>query len=272
MGKNKLLNVVLEIECRYKKFLDLRTRIARCIRHKERYYMVKKMVTVEKAIIAKLVKAGKHFEVLVDPDIAYDLRSGKSVSVAKMLATNQIFADAKKGDCVGANDLEHAFGTSDATKIAEVIVKTGDIQLTTEFRRKKVEEKRKQIATLISRAAIDPRTHMPHPTDRILNAMEQAHVNIDPLVPAEQQVSEIVKAVKQVLPMSIEEVELTVEIPAKYGPRASAAIREYGQPKEQWAGANLIITIKIPAGLKEKFFTHMSGISEGNARITEKRA
>ena len=44
------------------------------------------MVTVEEAIIAKIDKAGKHFEVLVDPNIAYELREGKIVSISKMLA------------------------------------------------------------------------------------------------------------------------------------------------------------------------------------------
>ena len=229
------------------------------------------MVTVEKAIIAKLEKSGKRFEVLVDPDIAYDLRSGKAVSLSKMLAISQIFSDAKKGDRVPTGDLERAFGTADANKIAEVIVKTGEIQLTTDFRRKKIEEKRKQIATLISRAAIDPRTKMPHPPERVLNAMEQSHVNIDPFAPAEQQTEGVIKAIKAVLPMSIEEVDLIVEVPAKYGSAVQRAAREYGSGKEQWSGANFMLHIKIPAGLKEKFFSHMSGISEGNAKIVEKK-
>lgn len=230
-----------------------------------------RMVTVEKAIIAKLNKGGKWFEVLVDPELAYDLRSGKSVSINKMLAISQIFTDAKKGDRVTIADLENAFGTSEANKVAEIIVKTGEIQLTAEFRRKKTEEKRKQIASLISRAAIDPRTKMPHPHERVLNAMEQAHVNVDPFIPAEQQTADAIKAIKPILPLSIEEVELRVEIPAQYSGRVHGAIREYGTYSEQWVGQTLAITIKIPAGLKEKFYSHMTGITENNARINEKK-
>jgi ribosome maturation protein SDO1 len=229
------------------------------------------MVTVEKAIVAKLARKGKHFEVLVDPEIAYDLRSGKPVSLGKMLATNQIFSDAKKGDRVGINEIESVFGTSDINKAAEIIVKEGEIQLTTDFRRKKTEEKRKQIATLISRAAIDPRTRTPHPSERVLNAMEQAHINIDPFISAEQQVSEVVKAIKQILPMSIEEIEISIEIPAKYSARIQGVVREYGSFREQWAGANLILTGKIPAGMKDKFYSHITGVTENTARITEKK-
>lgn len=232
---------------------------------------VSNMVTVEKAIIARLEKSGKRFEVLVDPDIAYDLRSGKQVSASKMLAVGQIFSDAKKGDRLSTTDIEKAFGTTDVNKIAELIVKTGDVQLTTEFKRKKIEEKRKQIATLISRAAVDPRTKLPHPPERVLNAMEQAHVNIDPFLAADQQTEAVIKAIKQILPMSIEEVEIVVEAPAKYGSAIQKAAREYGAGKEQWMGATFVLQIKIPAGLKAKFLTHMSGITEGNAKIVEKK-
>ena len=230
-----------------------------------------RMVTVEKAIVAKLDKAGKRFEILVDSDLAYDLRSGKPVSAGKLLAINQVFSDAKKGDRATTSDLEKAFGTSDVNKIAEIIVKTGEVQMTTEFRRKKAEEKRRAIATLIARAAIDPRTHVPHPPERILNAMEQAHVNVDPFMAAEQQVGDAIKAVKTILPLSIEEIELSVEVPATYSGRVMAVIKEYGAFKEEWVGGNLVLAGKIPAGLKGKFYSHITGVTEGNARITEKK-
>ena len=228
------------------------------------------MVTIEKAIIAKIEKDGKKFEVLVDPDIAYDLRDGKSASVQKMLAVNEIFTDSKKGDRAGPKDLEESFGTNDVFEIAEKIVKEGDIQVTTEFRRKKVEEKRKAVATIISRAGIDPRTRTPHPPERILTAMEQAHVSIDPFQAAETQVPEILKAIKPIIQISVEEIEMTVEIPAKYSGRVYGALKEYGKYSEQWAGDMLVLKIKIPAGLKEKFYSQIAGLTSGEARITEK--
>ena len=98
------------------------------------------MVTVEKAIIARIDKYGKHFEILVDSELAYDLKENKSVSINKMLAINQVFTDAKKGMKAGAGDLQKAFNTDDVEKIASIIVKEGDLQLTTDFRRRKVDE------------------------------------------------------------------------------------------------------------------------------------
>lgn len=227
------------------------------------------MVTVDKAIIAKLTKGGKHFEVLVDPDLAYDLRSGKQISVQKMVAVNMVFHDAKKGDKAGPHDLQKSFGTEDAMKISEAIVKEGDIQLTTEFRRKKTEEKRKQVAGLIARQAVDPRTKAPHTQDRILNAMEQAHVNIDPFRAAEHQAGDVIKAIKGILPLSIEEIELQVSVDAKYSGRVYQIAKEYGSYTENWTGQTLTLKIKIPAGLKERFYSALAGATEGTVRVQE---
>ena len=121
------------------------------------------MVTIDEAIIAKIVKDGKHFEVLVDPDIAYDLKEGRIISLSRMLAINMVFTDAKKANKAAPSEIEKAFGTSDVEKIAEDIVKHGDIQLTTDFRRRKIDERKKQIAAFINRNAINPQTKAPHP-------------------------------------------------------------------------------------------------------------
>lgn len=229
------------------------------------------MVTVDEAIIAKYSREGKHFEILVDPDLAYDLKEGKTVSLSRMLAVNTVFTDARKADKASPSDIQKAFGTSDMEKIAEFIVKHGEVQLTTEFRRKKVEEKRKQIAAFISRNAINPQTRVPHPPERILTAMEQARVNIDPFRPAEQQVDDVVKAIKSIIPISIEEIVLDIEIPAKYSARAYGLLKELGTlQKDNWlSDGSLFAKLLIPAGLKESVFRRLGAITEGNARIEE---
>ena len=230
------------------------------------------MVTVEEAIIAKIDKSGKHFEILVDPNIAYDLREGKSVSLSRMLAVNLVCTDAKKGDRASPADIEKAFGTTDLEKIAEFIVKNGEIQLTTELRRKKIEERKRQIATLISRNAINPQTRTTHPPERILAAMEQSHLQVDPFRPAEQQVEDAIKVIKTILQISVEEVSLHVHIPAQYSSRAYGAVKELGIEKEQWGSdGSLTATVRIPAGLRETIFRKLGNLTEGTARVEEQK-
>ena|SRR3989344_434578 len=234
--------------------------------------MVNSMVTVDEAIIAKHMKDNKHFEILVDPELAYQAREGKIVSLSRMLAINQVFTDAKKATKASDADVKAAFGTNDVEKVAEQIVKHGEIQITTDFRRKKVEEKKKQIAAFISRQAVNPQTKMPHPQERIMNAMEQARVHIDPFKPAEQQVETTLKAIQSVLPISVEETTIHVDVPAQYAGHAFGIIKELGIVEDQqWMNdGSLHVKIRFPAGLKEKVYSRLNSVTQGNVRITEK--
>ncbi|MEM7819234.1 MAG: ribosome assembly factor SBDS [Candidatus Aenigmatarchaeota archaeon] len=228
------------------------------------------MVTVDEAVIAKYEKDGKHFEILVDPELAYELKDGKSVSIQKMLAINAIFTDARKGDRPSNADILKIFGTNDIEKISEFIIKNGEVQLTTEFRRKKIDEKKRQIAALISRFAINPQTRLPHPQERILTAMEQINISIDPFKPAEQQVDNVVKLLKSILPLSLEELTLIVEIPAKYTGRAYGILKEYNVHQDKWLNdGTLVARITIPAGLKENIYRRLGALCEGNLKIEE---
>ena len=228
------------------------------------------MVTVDEAVIARIEIKGKHFEILVDSEIAYELREGKNVSLSRMLAVNQIFTDTRKGTKASDADVRKEFGTDDVEKVAEHIVKKGDIQLTTEFKRRKTEERRKQIASMISKNAINPQTKAPHPQERVLAAMDQARFNADPFKPAEQQVDDALKAVKSVLPISMEEITLLVEIPARHASRCYGLLKEYRILQDRWlSDGSLSAKIIIPAGLRENIFRMLNNATQGEARIQE---
>lgn len=228
------------------------------------------MVTIDEAIIARIEIKGKHFEILVDSEIAYGLKEGKIVSISRMLAVNQVFTDARKGTKASNAEIMKEFGTDNLDKIAEHIIKKGSIQLTTEFKRRKTDERRKQIATLISRNAINPQTKAPHPQDRILAVMDQVRFNTDPFRPAEQQVDDALKAIKSVLPISMEEATLAIEIPAKYASRCYGMLKEYKMLQDKWlSDGSFCAKITIPAGLKESVFRMLNSATQGEVKIQE---
>jgi ribosome maturation protein SDO1 len=53
--------------------------------------------------------------------------------------------------------MKKAFKTVDPLKIADEILKKGTLQLTTDQRRKMVEDKKRQVIDFISRQAVDPK-------------------------------------------------------------------------------------------------------------------
>src|SRR5512136_968980 len=139
------------------------------------------MVALDESIIAHIKTHGKMFEIFVDPDGALAFKKGDAVKIENILAVEDVFLDAKNGDRPAEQDIINAFGTKDVLKIAEKILLEGELQLTTEQRRKIQEEKKRQVISFIARNAINPQTKAPHPPARIETAMDEAGIHIDPM-------------------------------------------------------------------------------------------
>ena len=212
-----------------------------------------------------MTKDNEHFEVLVKPQKALDFRMGKMAAITEVLAAETIFLDANKGTKPSEESLRKAFGTTESLKIAETILTKGTLQLTTEQRRKMIEDKRKQIVDFISRQSVDPRTNLPHPPTRIENAMEQVRYSIDPFKPVEEQAKDIIKLLRTILPLKMEQITVGVTIPAEYSARAYGTIKGFGTIKrEEWrANGSWYGVLEMPAGVYAPFINKLGEITKG---------
>lgn len=220
----------------------------------------------EKYTTARITKGSDHFEILVKPEKALDYRIGKLAAITEVLVSETIYSDASKGTKVSEENLRKAFSTTDSLKIAETILKTGTLQLTTEQRRKMVDEKRKQIVDFITRQCVDPKTNLPHPPLRIENAMEQIHYSIDPFKPVEEQARDIIKLLRTILPLKIEQVSVAVTVPAQYSAKAYGTMKGLGTIKrEEWrADGSWHGVLEMPAGLYAPFLEKLGDVTKGN--------
>lgn len=226
------------------------------------------MVSLEKAVIARLTKNSLHFEILVDPDAVLEIKKGKSIPIEDVLAANVVFRDARKGERAPDEDLEKAFKTNDTKRITEEIIKRGDVQLTTEQRRRMVEEKKTQIADIISRQGVNPQTKLPHPQSRILNAMEEARVNIDPFKPANEQMQAVLEKIRSIIPISFETIQVAVKIPIEYAGKASVIVHKLAPvKKEEWRSDAWIALIEIPAGMQADIYQKLNDLTAGKVEV-----
>lgn len=222
------------------------------------------MTSLDKAIIASYEKEGKRFEIFVDPDAAYSYIEGSKKDLKNILVADEVYSDSKKGERAKAGDVQKIFGTTDMIKILEFILEKGEVQLTTEQRRKKVGERRKQIIAILLREAIDPRTKAPHTQIRIENALEQARVHVDPFKDPREQIDDIVKALRPILPMKFEKIQVAVKIPASFSQRCYGAVKNYGIKKEQWTKeGDLIVVIEIFAGMQGEVYDRLNKMTNG---------
>lgn len=225
------------------------------------------MVALDKAVIARLKTHGKNFEVLVDPDGALNFKKGETVSIENILAVEDVFEDAGRGDRPAEEDIVSAFGTTDPLSIAGKIIKEGELQLTTEQRRRMQEEKRKQVISMIAQNAINPQTKMPHPPARIEQAMVEAGVHIDPLKSVDELVQITMKAIRPLIPIRFEEVKIAVKISPEFAAKAYGSIADFGNiTKEEWQNdGSWIGIVTIPAGLQEDFYNLVNRLTRGSA-------
>ena len=202
----------------------------------------------------------------MDPDLAYMYRVGQKKELNNVLAVEEVFKNFKKGERHTSSSLQKAFGTNDVWQIAERILKNGEIQLTTDQKRKMLEEKRKQIVALIMREAIDPRTGAPHTQMRIEQAIDESRVHIDGFKEAAQQMEDVIKALRPIIPLKFEHIRVAARIPPDFAQRIYGSLKGYGIQKEEWAkDGSLIVVIEMPAGMQGEFYERINKLTAGSA-------
>ena len=224
------------------------------------------MVSLDDAVIARFKKGEDRFEVLVDPYAAADLIDGKDINILQSLAIDAVFEDSKKGKHAAEESLQKIFGTTNIEEISKKIILKGDIQLTTEQRHKMQQNKKNRIIETIAKNAMDPKTKSPHPRQRIELAMEQAGVHVDPFKPVSEQVKIIIESLRPIIPISMEQIRISVKIPAEYIGRAYGAVRNFGSlEREEWqSDGSWIGIIRLAAGMQTEFYDKINDLTKGN--------
>lgn len=229
------------------------------------------MTSLDDAVVARMEREGKTFEIFVDPDLAWDIRRGEKEFSMEVLAVDDIFKDAGSGERPSEDDLLLAFDTTKLPQIAERIIKKGELHLTAEQKRKKAEEKRKQIVEKIARNAVNPQTGLPHPPARIESVMEEAKVSVDPFMPAAEQIRTVVDLIRPLLPISFEKKKYKIDLPPQYASKCYGDVKHVSEiVKEEWLNdGHLILTVEIAAGASSELMDVLNKTTHGTVMIQE---
>ena len=216
-------------------------------------------------VIARFESHGERFEIIVSPDAIEKVRDGNPLD-AEALASEFIFSDAKKGKKASEDKMEEVFTTNSIEEIAKTIILKGDVQLTTEQRHKMQNNKKKRIVETIAKNAMDPKTKAPHPRQRIELAMEEAGIHIDPFKPVSEQVKIIIEALRPIIPISMDQIRISVKIPAEYIGRAYGTVRTFGAlEREDWqSDGSWVGIIRLAAGMQTEFYDKINDLTKGN--------
>ena len=221
------------------------------------------------AVVIGIKKGHLRFEILVDPNLAFDYRRGEDIPLQDILKSYNIYEDARRGEHATESLVKDAFGSDDIFDIAPEIIKLGEFKLTHEQRIELVDEKTEAIIDNISKRAMNPQTGHPHPPDRIRQAMEEAKVRVDPFISVDEQVPNVVKALRVIIPISFESVKLQIMIPATYAGKGYNMVANAGIIKTEswnldgsWNGL-----IELPAQKRQELYDELNKLTKGQIRI-----
>jgi ribosome maturation protein SDO1 len=227
------------------------------------------MISLDEAVTARLESHGQRFEVLVDPDAALTIKRDEfDGDLEEVIAAEDVFEDASRGDRPPEDALEEVFDTTDPLEVIPQVIKRGEIQITAEQRREMQEQKRRDLINRITRNAVNPQMDdAPHPPERIESALEETDFRVDPMEPVENQVDEALDALRPVIPIRFDTVTVAVQLPADYAGSGQAKIRGFGDlEREEWQpDGSWIGVIEFPAGMQNDFYDLVNEVSSGEA-------
>ena len=226
------------------------------------------MVSLDDAVLARLEKGGSRYEILVDPDLVDTWKKdNNSVPLDDLLATEEIWNDAKSGDRPTTEAIESIFGTTDLLTCVQKILKDGNIQLTTAQRKNLVAEKRTKIIHQIATTATDPRTKLPHPKTRIELALDEIKFSIDPFLSLERQVQDAIKKLKPVIPLAFITVRMAFKVPGSDYGGVHRLLRESIKKEEWLSDGSWVCVVEVPGGMKNEL---MSQVAQRSSEVSVK--
>jgi len=245
-------------------------------------------------IVGRIAKEGRTFEMLLDPDQAWEAKKlireeiskrfaeGKDksrVSVEELLKNPKIaielifeslivFEDLRRGKKATDGDMEAVFNTKEGRIIAGHVLLDGEIQWTRSQRDEEKAKKLKQIITIITKNAINPQNKKPHPYQRIEKAIEEAKVKVDLMKNAEEQVDDVIKQLRAILPIRMEQVELALKIPSVFTAKGYNIVAQLAQiKKEEWqSDGSWVSVVSLPAGLQMELVDKLNKLTHGRVQ------
>lgn len=151
--------------------------------------------------VVRMKRAGKRFEIACYKNKVVSWRNKTETDLDEVLQTQNVFTNVSKGEFAKKEDLVKCFGHDDVEKICKQILDKGELQISEKERSNQLESALKDVATIVSEKCINSETKRPFPVSIIEKSMKQIHFSVNPKKNTKQQALEVIKKLKEVLPI-----------------------------------------------------------------------
>ncbi len=140
------------------------------------------------------------------------------------LQSERVFTNVSKGNFASSKDLQTAFQSTDQTKICQIILDKGQIQVSDMERNATLESTTKEIANFIATKCVHPVSNRPYTVNQIRDAMKKAEISVQPTSArsVKQQFLDCVRIIqkKKILEIQRAKMELAFVLPQMMGSRS----------------------------------------------------
>jgi ribosome maturation protein SDO1 len=160
--------------------------------------------------VVRTKKVGKRFEIACYRNKVVSWRNQVEKDIDEVLQSHTVFANVSKGQVAKKEDLIKAFGTDDQTEICKEILSKGELQVSDKERQSQNDQLFKDIATTVAEKCLNPELKRPYPVTIIEKAMKDVHYSVKPNQSAKQQALQVIKLLKEQIPLERAKMRLKV--------------------------------------------------------------
>ncbi|CAH1374993.1 hypothetical protein MTP99_016390 [Tenebrio molitor] len=160
--------------------------------------------------VVRTKKVGKRFEIACYRNKVVSWRNQVEKDIDEVLQSHTVFANVSKGQVAKKEDLIKAFGTDDQTEICKEILSKGELQVSDKERHSQNDQLFKDIATTVAEKCLNPELKRPYPVTIIEKAMKDVHYSVKPNQSAKQQALQVIKLLKEQIPLERAKMRLKV--------------------------------------------------------------
>jgi len=163
--------------------------------------------------VVRMKKGGKRFEIACYKNKVVSWRNKVEKDIDEVLQMHVVYTNVSKGQVAKKEDLVKCFGTEDQTKICEEILTKGELQVSDKERHTQQESTFKDIANIVADKTVNPDTKRPYPVSIIEKSMKDIHFSMKPNRSAKQQALEVIRSLKEHIPIERSQMKLRVLLP-----------------------------------------------------------
>ncbi|GBE59678.1 Ribosome maturation SBDS [Babesia ovata] len=167
----------------------------------------------------RLKVGGCRFEIACYKNKVLNWRSGVETDIQEVLQSPYIFTSISKGKLAKNDQLMKAFGTKEIDVICKQILDKGEIQVSKEERNQQLQATFKDIVTILSEVAINPKTGHPLTSTLIENTLKSSAFSVNLREPAKKQALKALAHLQQLYPNEIARSQMRLKITCTVGQR-----------------------------------------------------